>query len=364
MPDRRGNFLPMITANLDRICVVMMSAVGDAVHVLPVINAIKRAHPAAHITWVLQPGPATLVRGHRSVDEIVLFDRAKGWGAFTDVRAQLAARPFDLVIDLQVYFKAGVVTSFTRAPVKLGFDRARARDLNWLFTNRRIPPHTGQHVQDQYFEFLTALGVPDEPVAWDLGPWPAERAWQREFYGEMERPAAAIVVATSKPDKDWAPERWAQVADALRHDFDLQPVLVGGRSPRELHAERVIRERSTVPPRSALGSGLRNLVGIMDGAGLVLSPDTGPLHVAVALDRPVVSLLGHTNPKRTGPYRKFHDLMIDAYGEPGEDYPISMENRHGRMSRIQVRDVLDRVERWRSAYGVGYGRVASIAPNG
>lgn len=354
----------MIDARLDRICLVMMSAVGDAVHVLPVINAIKRAHPASHITWVLQPGPAALVRGHRSVDDIVLFDRSKGWRAFTDVRAELARRRFDLVIALQVYFKAGIVTSFTRAPVKLGFDRARARDMNWLFTNRKIAPHAGQHVQDQYFEFLAALGVPHEPVVWDLGPWPAEREWQRGFYAEMERPAAAIVVATSKPEKDWLPERWAEVADALYHDFGLQPVLVGGRSPREMRAERIILERSTARPQSALGSGLRPLVGIMDGAALVLSPDTGPLHVSVALDRPVVSLLGYTNPKRTGPYRKFHDLMVDAYGDPGEDYPISMENRPGRMPRISVRDVLDRVERWRSAYGAGYGRATSSGPKG
>ncbi|MDE3152890.1 MAG: glycosyltransferase family 9 protein [Gemmatimonadota bacterium] len=353
----------MIDARLDRICIVMMSAVGDAVHVLPVINAIKRARPTTHITWVLQPGPATLVRGHRSVDDIVLFDRARGWRAFTDVRAELARRPFDLVIDLQVYFKAGIVTSFTRAPVKLGFDRERARDMNWLFTNRRIPPHAGQHVQDQYFEFLTALGIEHEPVVWDLGPWPAEREWQRAFYREMERPAAAIVVATSKPEKDWPPERWAEVVDALHHDFGLQPVLVGGRSPRELHAEQVIMERARIKPRSALGSGLRNLVGIMDGAALVLAPDTGPLHASVALDRPVVSLIGYTNPKRTGPYRRFHDLIIDAYGDPGEDYPISMENRPGRMPRITVRDVLDRVERWRTAYGVNYGRDASSAPN-
>ncbi|OYV74397.1 MAG: hypothetical protein B7Z72_00220, partial [Gemmatimonadetes bacterium 21-71-4] len=261
--------------------------------------------------------------------------------------------------------KAGIVTSFARAPVRLGFDRARARDLNWLFTNRKIPPHAGQHVQDQYFEFLAALGIPHEPVVWDLGPRPAEREWQRAFYAEMERPAAAIVVATSKPEKDWLPERWAEVADALHHDFGLQPVLVGGRSPRELHAERVILERSTVRPRSALGSGLRNLVGIMDGAALVLSPDTGPLHMSVALDRPVVSLIGYTNPKRTGPYRRFRDLIVDAYGDPGEDYPLSMENRPGRMPRITVRDVLDRVERWRAVYGLAYGRPAtSSGPNG
>lgn len=337
---------------MDRVCVVMMSAVGDAVHVLPVLAALKRAQPAMHVTWVLQPGPAALVRGHPLVDEILLFDRTAGARGFLDIRRELARRPFDLVINLQVYFKAGMITAFTRSPVKLGFDRARARDANWLFTTHRIPPHQMQHVQDQYFEFSDWLEAPRDPVTWGLGPWnDVERAWQRDFVARFDRPLAPIVVATSKPEKDWAPERWASVCDTLWHDFGLQPVLVGGRSPRELRAERVILERSRVTPFSALGNGgLRGLVGIFDAAALVLSPDTGPLHISVALDRPVVSLIGYSNPKRVGPYRKFGDLMIDAYGEPGEDYPISMVNRPGRMPRIQVRDVLDKVERWRSAY--------------
>jgi heptosyltransferase I len=103
-------------------------------------------------------------------------------------------------------------------------------------------------------------------------------------------------------------------------------------------------------PVSALGSGLRNLVGILDGSALVIAPDTGPLHMAVALDRPVVSLIGYTNPKRTGPYRKFHDLIVDAYGDPGEQYPLSMETRLDRMPRISVRSVLDKVDVWAAKY--------------
>lgn len=340
----------MIDARLDRVGIVMMSAVGDAVHVLPVVNALKRHRPTSHVTWVLQPGPATLVRGHPAVDEIVLFDRGSGWRAFADTRRALVERPFDVVLNLQVYFKAGIVTSFTRAPVKLGFDRRRARDANWLFTTHQVPPHPGQHVQDQYFEFLQALGVPHEPVAWDLGPWPQERAWQQAFYAPIERPVAALVVATSKPQKDWLPERWAELVDVLYADYGLQPVLVGGRSERELHAERVIMERARHTPISALGSGLRNLVGILDGAALVIAPDTGPLHMAVALDRPVISLIGYTNPKRTGPYRRFHDLIVDAYGDPGEAYPLSMENRLDRMPRIAVADVVEKVEVWRRRY--------------
>ena len=340
-----------ITENVpDNICIVMMSAVGDAVHVLPVINALKRVNPKARITWVLQPGPAALVRGHRSVDEIIVFDRGNGWRAFADVRAGLAKRKFDLVIDLQVYFKAGIVTAFAQAPVKLGFDRSRARDFNWLFTNRKIPKGPVQHVQDQYFEFLYALGVSPEPVEWDFGPNPAERAWQREFSASTDRPIASIVVATSKPEKDWIPERWAEVSDALQERFGMQVVLVGGRSERELSAERIVMERTRRKPRSELGSGLRKLVAILDASSLVLSPDTGPLHMSVALDRPVISLMGYTNPKRTGPYRKFKDLVIDAYGDPGENYPISMENRPGRMARIETQDVLDKVALWQRRY--------------
>ncbi len=340
----------MVATPPRRVGIVMMSAVGDAVHVLPLLTALKRFVPGVYVTWVLQPGAASLVRGHWAVDEIVEFNRALGWRAYPAVRRALASRQFDVVLALQVYFKAGIVTSFTHAPVKLGFDRTRARDLNWLFTTDRIPPRDGQHVQDQYFEFLEALDIPHEPVRWDLGPWDQERAWQRSFFAPFDRPIAPIVVGTSKPEKDWLPERWSAVCDALYGDFGLQPVLVGGRSAREVAAERAILERARVPVTSALGSGLRNLVGIIDGAALVLSPDTGPLHMTVALDRPVISLMGYTNPKRVGPYRRFHDLLIDAYGDPGEDYPISMENRPGRMPRITVRDVLDRVERWRTNY--------------
>jgi len=334
----------------NNICIVMMSAVGDAVHVLPVINALKRTNPRTRITWVLQPGPAALVRGHRSVDEIVIFDRARGLAAFADVARELRKRRFDLVINLQVYFKAGIVTAFTHAPVKLGFDRGRARDLNWLFTNKKIPASPVQHVQDQYLEFLAALGVSANPLEWDLGPWPSEREWQRTFRSSIQRPIASIVVATSKPEKDWFPERWAEVADALHEQFGMQVVLVGGKSERELVAERIVMDKARHMPRSELGSGLRNLVAILDASALVLSPDTGPLHMAVALGRPVISLMGYTNPKRTGPYRRYHDLIVDVYGDPGENYPISMENRPGRMKRIETRDVLGKIVLWKERY--------------
>ncbi|MGQ0537681.1 MAG: glycosyltransferase family 9 protein [Gemmatimonadaceae bacterium] len=346
--DTQGSALGGVS--FDRVAIVMMSAVGDVVHVLPVVCALKRHAPGCHITWILQPGPATLVRGHDAVDEILLFQRSRGLAGFADIRRRLSGRRFSLVLNLQVYFKAGIITSFIRAPVKLGFDRARARDVNWVFTTHRIPARPIQHVQDQYFEFLHHLAVSHDPVEWRLGPWEEERVWQREFFAQFDRPVVPIVVATSKPDKDWLPQRWAAVCDALVADFGLQPVLVGGTTAREEHAARIIQETARHKPVSALGSGLRRLVGILDGAALVLSPDTGPLHMSVALGTPVVSLIGFSNPRRVGPYRSFQDLVIDAYGEPGEDYVATMQSRPGRMERISVNDVLDRVECWRTCY--------------
>ena len=341
---------PLPPLHLNRIAIVMMSAVGDAVHVMPIIHALKAQLPSVRVTWVLQPGPATLVRGHPLVDEVIEFDRSQGWRAFADVRHALADHRFDIVLALQVYFKAGIVTRLASAPVRLGFDRARARDANWLFTTHRIAPHVGQHVQDQYFEFLDALEVPRGPMQWTLGPWDAaERDWQRSFLSQFARPIAPIVVATSKPEKDWMPERWAQVCRMLWNEFGLQPVLVGGRSEREQRAEHIIC-RDAPMAVSALGSGLRRLSAILDGAAVALSPDTGPLHLAVALRTPVVSLLGYTNPKRVGPYDFSRDLMIDAYGDAGEDYPLDMRYREGRMPRITVDHVRQMLLRWRDRY--------------
>src|SRR5258708_20647722 len=134
----------MLSTPLNRVGIIMMSAVGDAVHVLPLVTALKRHSPASHVTWVLQPGAASLVRGHRDVDEIVEFDRSRGWRAYLAVRREFARRPFDVPLALQVYLKAGLVTSFSQAPMKLRFPPARARALNWLFPTHTLPPREGQ----------------------------------------------------------------------------------------------------------------------------------------------------------------------------------------------------------------------------
>jgi heptosyltransferase I len=328
------------------VCIVMLSAIGDAVHVLPVANALKRAWPETRLTWVIQPVPHLLVKDHPAIDDFIVFRRRRGvsgWMGFADFARDVRERHFDLLLGLQVYFKAGLITALTPSSVKLGFDRARARDMQWLFTDRRIPPHEPQHVQDQYFEFVRHLGVDPEPVAWDLRLSDAEREAQAAFLSELDGPACAVVVATSKPAKNWTPEGYARVLEEMERSHGLRPVLVGGPSAIERRMADAVLAETSARVVDALGDDLRKLVWILEGSVLTLSPDTGPLHISRALGTPVVGLFGYTNPKRTGPYRAYQDLVVDGYAAyPGEEYPLEHSYRNG-MKRIGVPDVLEKV---------------------
>lgn len=326
-----------------RVGIATVSAVGNAVHLLPVLNSLKRHRPEVHTTVVTQPGAAALLRGHPAVDEILLFDRRSGWRGFLELRRALAARPFDLLLNVQAYFKSGVVAGLAKAPVKLGYDRARARELTWLFATHRLPRRPRAHVQDEYLEFVEWLGVPAR-LEWGLGPTEEERARYAELLPDSGRPTAALVLGTTRPEKEWPAERYAALVDRLEGELGARAVLVGGRSAREDAVAEEIRRRAARAPLDLREWDLRRLVYLLDRAEVVVTPDTGPLHVSVALGTPTVSLMGFTNPRRFGPYRRFGELLVDAYGDPGEDYPPDAGHRPGRMERITVEEVVEKVE--------------------
>jgi heptosyltransferase I len=330
------------------VAIVMLSAIGDAVHVLPVACALKRKDPDLRITWVIQPVPHRLVRGHPAVDDFVLFRRRAGWGQIGALRSaveELRQRRFDLVLGLQVYLKAGLLLWGSRADIKLGFDRRRARDANWLFSTHRIPAHAPGHVQDQYFEFVRHLGVEPEPVEWRLELTEREARARNEYFAALPRPACGFVVATSKREKNWFPDRYARLIEIAAADLGLHPILLGGPSVVEQEMALEIMRLVRVPVASELGDDLRRLLYLIDGCSVVVSPDTGPLHIARALDRPVVGLYGYTNPKRTGPYRRFTDLVADGYARfPGEPYPLDMHYRRDGMARVSVEMAAGKLE--------------------
>ena len=339
---------PQESGPVRTVCIVMMSAIGDAVHVLPVVNALKRAWPDVRISWIIQPIARTLVEGHGAIDEFIVFERIKrglrSWTSFAGVGHYVRERHFDLAIALQVYLKAGIIVSMLPATIKLGFDTSRARDGNWLFTNEQIPPHSPQHVQEQFFEFLHYLEVDPEPVEWNIPFTDQDREAQASFFSELDKPACAVVVATTNTKKNWSVEGYARVLEEIESTHGLQPVLLGGPSRLERQMADEILELTKAHPVDALGDDLRRLAYLIDGSVLTVSPDTGPLHISRALETPVVGIYGYTNPKRTGPYRRYYDLVVDGYAQfPGEEYPISMDHRDG-MKRVTVDMVLEKVD--------------------
>lgn len=328
------------------ICIVMLSAIGDAVHVLPVANALKRAWPGTRITWVIQPVPHQMVDEHPAIDDFIVFNRRRGLAGvagFIEARDAFRDRSFDLLIGLQVYLKAGILTAMAPARVKLGFDRMRARDAQWLFTTHTIEARGHRHVADQYLEFVDRLGIDPEPVEWGLDFTDTERRAQRGFFDQLDRPACALVMGTSKEEKNWTAEGYARVAEVLDSRHGLRPVLVGGPSREERAMADEVLRLSDARVVDALGDDLRRLMWILDGSRLVVSPDTGPLHIARALERPVVSLFGYTNPRRSGPWRASEHLVVDGYAtDPDEEYPLAPVYRDG-MKRITVDMVLEKV---------------------
>jgi heptosyltransferase I len=318
-----------------------MSAIGDVVHVLPVAISLKAAVPDVRISWLVQSAPGQLIERHPAVDELIHFDRDAPVRSFGRLLSPRWSGRFDLVLALQTSIKSGIATALLKAPRKIGFDRARAPELNWLFTSERIPARPAGHAQDEALEFLDHLDIPRR-LEWGLEPREGEAQRFTGLLPAHEGPTIALVVASSLRAKDWPPERFAALADRLHEELSARCVIVGGRSPAEVAAADTIRRIARHPPLDLGAWDLRRLVFLLHRADAVVSPDSGPMHISVALGTPTVALMGYTNPKRVGPYR-FRELMVDAFGDPGEDPSPDQSYRSGRMDRISPEQVLQRV---------------------
>jgi heptosyltransferase I len=343
-----------------RVCVVLLTALGDVVYGLPVVNALKRDDPSRRITWVVEPLAAPLLAHQPGIDEVVVYEKSRGVKGVLDLRRKLAGKRFDLTLNLNLFFKSVWPTLLSRAPHRLGFDRGRAFDQTWLVSNHHLEPRPRDHMQEMFLQFLDHLRVPDYQVEWTYPLTEDERRTQAEFFAPLDdRPVVALVPASKQRSKDWLADRWARVADALAHDFGFRTVLVGGPGQRETAIAREIVERASASPAWGMGDGVRRLIWLLGGSDLVIAPDTGPLHLARCLGVPAIGLYGRTNPYRGGPWRAYHDLWVDAYTDPGEaPDPSRYPPKTGRMERITVNDVLERVQRAVDRYGAGRRRPA------
>lgn len=286
-----------------RILIIKPSAVGDVVHALPVLNLLRRRWPGAHVSWLITPACAGLLQGHPQIDQLIPFDRksfGRAWKSprtvrqIIDFRHQLAEQDFDLVIDLQGLFRSGVLSSWTGAPVRVG--STNVREFGWLFYTHLAPVLTwNQHAIERYLIVAEFLGLGREPVEFVFATDDADRAHIAGLLPD-ERPIAVLLPATNWETKRWPIENFAALIEPLGTRFGLQAVLAGGPDAAVM--------ASSLPGVIDLAgkTTLRQLTALLERAALVIANDTGPMHIAAALNRPLVTMFGPTDPIQTGPF--------------------------------------------------------------
>ncbi|MDH3417845.1 MAG: glycosyltransferase family 9 protein [Gammaproteobacteria bacterium] len=336
------------------VCIIRLSAIGDTCHTVPVVRALQDAWPQTAITWIVGKVEHSLLEGLEGV-EFIILDKTKGWAGYREVRRALRGRRFPLLLHMHASLRANIVSTLVSAKVRLGFDRARARDHQWLFTNKRLPPTPQQHVMNGLFEFADALGVPHGKPHWDIPLGDADREFAAEHVDGL-RPTLMISPCTGqrfRNYRNWSVERYANVADYAAAHYGAQIVLTGG--PTELEREYGERISANVfePTTNLIGrTTLKQLLAIIERATVVLCPDSGPAHMATAVGTPVVGLYATSNRYRTGPWASQH-LVVDRYPQAvAAEFHKRVEDLRwgervrdpGAMDLIEVADVTRKLD--------------------
>ena len=283
------------------VCILRLSAIGDACHVVPIVRTLQQAWPATQLTWIIGRNEARLMSLIEGV-EFITVDKRATLGGLHALRTRLRGRRFQVLLHMQLALRASLMAACVGADVKLGFDRARARDLQWLFTNARIAPRTGEHVLDSLFGFVAALGINERLLRWDL-PLPPEASAYASRLIPDRRPTLVISPCSSHPLRNWSPARYAAVADHAASRHGMRVILAGGPSELEHATGAAIVKACKATLINQIGRDtLPELLALLSRASVLVSPDSGPAHMATMVGAPVVGLYAATNPARSGPY--------------------------------------------------------------
>ena len=278
---------------------------------VPVVRAMQRHYPQVKISWIISRAPYSLVKGLSGVNFIVI-DKPNSVRDYWRLKKQLANYRFDVLLAAQASLRANVMYPFIKAPLKIGFDKTRARDGHGLFINRRID-FKEEHLLDGFMRFAAALGVNDLSLQWDLPIEQKHRDWARQQLALKNGPWLAINPVASKKERLWLVDRYAAVIDAVAQRWGVNVVLTGGVSEAEQTLAQCISAKSNTDCLNLVGkSSMKQLAALLGAVDVLVSPDTGPLHIATAMGTPVVGLYAVAPPKLSGPYLT-PQLVINKY---------------------------------------------------
>jgi heptosyltransferase-1 len=332
-----------------RIALVRLSALGDVVHALPLAHALRCHWPGCELTWIVERREEAIVVGNPDLDHVVPVD-TRLWrrefrhpGGALAVAAKvrglvrrLRAGRFDVALDVQGNIKSGLITAFTRAPVRVGFALRHCRErANALFTNRRVAlPARPIHVVEENLALLAGLGIDRAAVGAPAFPVPVDPAAEgviaRVLEKEGVKPETPLVVlnpGAGRANKRWGVDAHRRVGDALARRLGGRLVVAWG--PGEGDLARAVAEGLAGSPLVPPPTSIPEMVALLRRASLVVGGDTGPVHIAAVLGVPTIGLYGPTDPRRTGP----HGARV-----------ATVESPTGRMDGIDVERVLAAAE--------------------
>ena len=286
-----------------KILIVRLGAIGDVTQALVLATALADSDASVHIGWAVHEGALPLVEGHPAVRRVHVWKRGAGRAAYARLVAELQAERYGAALDLQRIAKSAWLARRSGAPRRIGFDRARCKEWSFLFTNEKVAPGGGVHRVDGYLDFARHLGVRDPRARFALPEVPAAAEWAERLVAELGAAPILLNLGATKPANRWSPTRFGDLARRCRKELARPVCLIGSEvdRPAAVRALALSTERDPVVNLAGRTS-LPQLWELLRRAALVVTCDTGPMHLARAVGAPIVGLFGASDPAVTGPY--------------------------------------------------------------
>lgn len=325
----------------DNLCILRLSALGDVTHAVPVLRAIQQHWPQTRVTWIC----ATLEHKLLSVldgVEFVVLDKKAGFRGYAELRRRLAGQSFDILLQMQTSARANLAGAMVRAEIKLGWDRLRARDFHRLFMTHAIPETRHEHQVQGHLSFARTIGLDINEPEWNFPLTDDAIAFAGSMIPDAEK-VLLISPCSSHASRNWRAERYAAVADYAARQHGMTIVLSGGPSAQERAMGEAIEASLRQPAINLIGQDtLPQLVALLRRADIVLTPDSGPSHLANALGTRVIGLHASTWSLRSGPYHSL-DYCVDKFAEAARRFRGREADELRWGTRIEADGVMDLV---------------------
>ncbi|MCX2788708.1 glycosyltransferase family 9 protein [Vibrio sp. Sgm 5] len=302
----------MFTSAPSSLCILRLSAIGDVCNTIATVQAIQKQWPETHITWITGKLEAQLLKAIDDV-EVIVFDKKAGLDGYKSLWKQLKGREFDALLHMQYAIRASVATLGIKAKYKLGFSSDRSQDFQTLFTNIKVPSPSSLHVADGLMAFASQIGVPQSELSWSLSYSEEDSTWAKAKL-DTAQPTLLLVPGASKAYKNWNSKGYVDVINHAR-EKGWNVILAGSPAKVEVDLANEIQALLREPCLNLVGeSSILQMLALIDKVQMVIAPDTGPAHMASAMNTPIIGLYAHHNPIRVGPYR-FLKYAVSVYEE-------------------------------------------------